>query len=191
MSIENPPLDSRIGSRIRQLRDEKRLTLDGLAQRTEVSRAMLSRIERGESSPTASLLNKICGGLGITLSVLFAATETSAEPLARRERQPVWRDPATGYVRRNVSPPGLPIDIVEVEFPAGGRVALDNLHLADSSQQVWLLEGKLEIGIGEQVFHLNAGDCAAMGLDQPIRFHNPTPRAVRYAVVIHHGAKRP
>src|ERR1700761_9413188 len=92
-------IDSQIGQRIRDLRAERNLTLDALAHRAEVSRAMLSRIERGESSPTAQLLNKVCGGLGVTLSTLFAATEKAADPLARRASQPTWRDPESGYLR--------------------------------------------------------------------------------------------
>src|SRR5262245_9431356 len=124
-------IDGRIGERIRALRAERDLTLDALARAADVSRAMLSRIERGESSPTAQLLNKVCIGLGVTLSVLFAGAETPASPLARRGAQPTWRDPASRYLRRNVSPPGTgsPVDIVEVEFPAGARVAFDRQRL--------------------------------------------------------------
>src|SRR5687768_3916008 len=106
MSPPATDIDDRLATRIRELRAERSLTLAGLAERAEVSRAMLSRVERGESSPTAQLLGKICGGLGITLSLLFADTERPASPLARRREQPTWRDPASGYLRRNVSPPG-------------------------------------------------------------------------------------
>ncbi|MGH7044210.1 MAG: helix-turn-helix domain-containing protein [Acetobacteraceae bacterium] len=81
-------IDNRIGARVRAFRAERSLTLDGLAHQANVSRAMLSRVERGESSPTAQLLGKICGGLGITLSVLFAGAEAPARPLARRGEQP-------------------------------------------------------------------------------------------------------
>src|SRR6202011_6366676 len=105
--------------RIRDLRAERNLPLDALAQQADVSRAMLSRIERGESSPTAQLLNKVCGGLGITLSALFAEPRSAASPLARRKDQPTWRDHASRYLRRNISPAGTgsSVDIVEVEFP--------------------------------------------------------------------------
>ena len=81
-------IDQRIGNRIRELRGAKGLTLDALAERADVSRAMLSRIERGESSPTAQLMNKVCSGLGITLSTLFAEDAAPASPLARRDAQP-------------------------------------------------------------------------------------------------------
>ena len=110
----------RIGTRIRALRGKRNLTLDSLACRAQVSRTMLSRVERRESSPTAQF-----GGLGITLSVLFSETQTPVSPLSRRQDQPTWRDPATHYLRRGVSPAGTgaSADIVEVEILPGGSVA--------------------------------------------------------------------
>ncbi len=193
MSLDDADIDGRIGARIRALRAGRNLTLDGLARRAEVSRAMLSRIERGELSPTAQLLNKICGGLGTTLSVLFAEAGTAASPLSRRAGQPVWRDPASHYLRRHVSPPGTgsPVDIVEVEFPPGGRVGFDNQRLAGTDQHVWVLDGTLVLTLGEEVFRLEQGDCLMMRFDRPVQFHNPTERPVRYAVIISHGTARP
>ena len=193
MDTAGADVDHRIGARIHALRAERGLTLDGLAGLSDVSRAMLSRIERGESSPTAQLLVKVCGGLGITLSALFAPEGQPVGPLLRRAEQPTWRDPATGYLRRNVSPAGTgsAAEIIEVEFPPGGSVAFDNRRSAGVDQHVWVLEGALELQVGGEAHRLEAGDCLAMRLDQPILFRNPAPRPVRYAVVISHGAKRP
>lgn len=186
-------IDTHIGNRIRSLRTDRNLTLDALARLADVSRAMLSRIERGESSPTAHLLNKICNGLHITLSALFVEPEAPVSPLARHRDQPTWCDPASGYRRRNVSPPGTgsPIAIVEVEFPAGGTVAFDSQRLAGADQHIWVLNGALHLTLGDEVFQLDQGDCLMMRFDRPIVFHNPAPRAVRYAVVISHHATRP
>ncbi|MEJ1979276.1 MAG: helix-turn-helix domain-containing protein [Acetobacteraceae bacterium] len=193
MSPADTDIDGRIGARIRALRAERNLTLDGLADRADVSRAMLSRIERGESSPTAQLLVKVCGGLGVTLSVLFAEAETPASPLARRPNQPTWRDPATHYLRRHVSPPGTgsPVDIVEVEFPPGGSVAFDSQRLAGADQHLWVLDGTLELELGRETFRLEQGDCLMMRFDRPVLFRNPTARPIRYAVIISHGAAKP
>jgi len=182
-------IDQRLGARIRDLRSDRGLTLDGLAEAAGVSRAMLSRIERGESSPTAQLLNKVCDGLGITLSALFAEPAPAASPLTRYREQPTWRDPATRYLRRSVSAPGTgsPVDIVEVEFPAGARVAFDRQRSNDGDQHIWVLDGSLHMQVGDESYRLERGDCLMMRFDQPIVFHNPTRRTVRYAVVIHHG----
>jgi transcriptional regulator with XRE-family HTH domain len=183
-------IDQRIGVRIRDLRTERGLTLDGLAEAAGVSRAMLSRIERGESSPTAQLLNKVCDGLGITLSALFAEPRSAASPLARRKDQPTWRDPASRYLRRSVSPAGTgsPVDIVEVEFPPGSRVAFDRQRPTGGDQHVWVLDGTLQMQVGDARFRLEPGDCLMMRFDKPIVFENPSRRSVRYTVIISHAS---
>ena len=89
---------------------------------------MISLIERGESSPTAVVLEKLAAGLGVSLASLFEARcSRGPDPVSRRADQPQWRDPASGYLRRNVSPSGYasPIQIVEVSFPPGARVAYE------------------------------------------------------------------
>ncbi|RVU16167.1 helix-turn-helix domain-containing protein [Methylobacterium oryzihabitans] len=191
--MSDPGLDGRLGARIRALRAERNLSLDGLAQRAEVSRAMLSRIERGESSPTAQLLGKVCGGLGIALSRLFAEAETAASPLLRRDAQPLWRDPGSGYLRRAVSPSGTgsAVDIAEIVFPAGATVAFDNRRLPGADQHVWVLDGTLEVDLDGEPVSLATGDCLLMRFDRPVVFRNPTAQPVRYAVILSHGASRP
>ncbi len=179
-------LDRRLGARIKALRLASGLTLDQLAERSGVSRAMISRVERGESSPTAALLDRICVGLGIVLSVLFRE-ETQASPLARRDEQPVWTDPGSGYVRRSVSPPGTgsAIEIVEVEMPPGGRVLLDAARATQRlDQQIWVLEGEMVVTLGEAAHRLATGDCLQMLLDGAIAYHNPGATPARYAVVL-------
>jgi transcriptional regulator with XRE-family HTH domain len=186
-------LDRRIGERIRALRDKRGLTLEALAREAAVSRAMLSRIERGESSPTAQLLAKVCGGLNVTLSMLFAEAEKPASPLARRAAQPLWRDPETRYLRRTVSPAGSGsgVDIAEIEFPAGRKVTFDNRRISGRDQHVWVLEGALEVTVGEETFQLDTGDCLHMRFGRETTFRNPTRRAIRYAVIVGQEGSKP
>ncbi len=185
-----PDLNQRLAERVRELRAAQGLSLDTLSATSGVSRSMISLIERGESSPTAVVLEKLASGLGVLLASLFdapAATHAASGPVARRDDQQQWQDPASGYRRRNVSPPGVPqpMQIVEVHFPAGGRVAFENggrdrrVH-----QQVWVLEGAIDVTLGAERYRLREGDCLAMQLDRPTMFHNPTRKPARYAVVI-------
>src|SRR5260221_7918247 len=118
-------LNRRIAARVRDLRSSHGLTLEALAARSGVSRSMISLIERGESSPTAVLLERLASGLSVPLATLFEAPGPHPQPVARRADQPQWRDPASGYVRRNVSPRSFasPIQILEGEFPPGALVA--------------------------------------------------------------------
>ena len=183
-------LNERIAARVRELRGATGLSLDALAGKSGVSRSMISVIERGESSPTAVVLDKLAASLGVTVASLFDAPGTAtreAGPVARRDEQPQWRDPASGYLRRNVSPSSVPqpFQIVEVHFPAGGRVAFEtggrDMRVY---QQIWLLEGAMDISVGTERHRLREGDCLAMQLDRPTMFHNPTRKRARYAVVI-------
>jgi transcriptional regulator with XRE-family HTH domain len=164
------------------------MTLDGLAECTGVSRSMISLIERGESSPTAAVLDKLAAGLGVTLASLFAEKDgTAASPLSRRRDQRVWRDPESGYMRRNLSAPGFPspIELVEVVLPPGARVAYDTGHRAATvHQQIWIIEGTIALTLGEETYRLATGDCLSMHLDRPIVFRNLTDSPARYVVAL-------
>ena len=184
-------LTMRIADHARRLRAERSMSLDELASRTGVSRSMLSLIERGESSATAVVLEKLSSGLGVTLASLFDATSATATgdsgPVSRRADQLSWQDPASGYRRRNVSPPGVPqpMQIVDVEFPAGARVVFESgVRETPIRQQVWVLNGSIDVTTGAAQHRLYEGDCLAMQLDTLTVFHNPTAEAARYAVVI-------
>ena len=182
-------INKRIAARVRQIRADQGLALDTLAERSGVSRSMISLIERGESSATAVVLEKLATGLGVPLASLFDAPAAPADPVSRRKDQVEWRDPASGYVRRNVSPPGFPspLQIVEVAFPAGARVAYETgARPGVTHQQIWVLHGSLEVTLGKTRHELGAGDCLAMVLDQPITFRNRTDKPSRYAVIIDH-----
>jgi len=193
--MSDPDLESelnlRLAARLRALRTERHLSLEALARQSGVSRSMISVIERGESSPTAVVLERLSVGLGVTMADLFD-TPTSPEqqapsPLARRRDQPEWRDPQSGYVRRNVTPASArqPMQIVEVTFPAGAHVAFETGRRdVPVRQQVWLLEGRIDVSHGEEHYALRRGDCLAIELDRPIHFHNPTKQRARYAVVM-------
>lgn len=189
MSGETGDIDKQIAARVRDLRLAKGLTLDALAQSSGVSRAMLSRIERGESSPTAQLMTKICRGLEIPIAALFASVDEAASPVVRHAEQAVWRDPASGYLRRTVFSRGggSAVDIAEIDFPAGGSIELDSLQLATATMHVWVLDGTLEFEAGDEIFRLGAGDCLMVRLDLPTRFRNPTRKATRYAVITNMG----
>lgn len=180
-------LNTHIASRVRTLRGGLGLTLDSLAERSGVSRSMISAVERGETSPTAVLLERLATGLNVTLAALFDRPNHNSSPVARLADHPAWRDPASGYVRRNVSPAGFatPIQIVEVEMPPRAHVTYETgPRDACVHQQVWVFAGALTVTVGEVSHQLGAGDCLAFVLDRPTGFHNPTRQPTRYAVVI-------
>src|SRR5262245_44655520 len=189
-----PDLNDRIAARVRALRAERAMSLEALAERSGVSRSMISLVERGETSATAVVLEKLAAGLDVTLAAMFEQAADPAQPVARKADQPVWRDPASDYVRRNVSPGSdvTPIQIVEVAFPPGAHVAYETgrrqplIH-----HQVWVLQGEIEVTVGAAQYQLAAGDCLAFVLDRPTAYRNRGRKPARYAVVIVAGTVTP
>ena len=184
-------INTRIARRVRELRDAQGLSLDALAERSGVSRSNISLIERGQSSPTAVVLDKLSTGLGVTVASLFEGSESSRamaelSPVARVAEQSVWTDPASGYVHRNVSPPARsPSQLVDGVFPAGQRVAYDTAaREVEVHQQVWMIDGVMEVTVGDVAWRLESGDCLAMRLNQPIVYRNPTRKPARYLVAL-------
>lgn len=184
-------LEHRLAERLHDLRARRSLSLEALAAKSGVSRSAISLIERAESSPTANVLDRLAASLGVTLAALFAEPERAdATPLARAGDQPEWRDPETGYTRRNLSPPAYPspIELVEVMLPPGARVAYDSgARAAVVEQQIWVLAGTLEVSIGDSRHALATGDCLAMHVDRPTAFRNPGKKPARYLVALSTG----
>jgi len=181
-------LDSRLGARIRAERDARDWSLTELAQRSGVSRAMINRIERGEASPTASLLGRLSGAFGLTLSTLLARTENSRSVrLLKASDQLIWTDPATGYIRRQIAPApgsGLPIDVVKVDLPAGASVTFPAAAFAFVRQLVWVLEGRLTFAEDEVAHNLEPGDCLEVARAADCTFRNYHPAPCAYLVIV-------
>ena len=75
--------------------------------------------------------------------------------------------------------------LVEVNFPAGQRVSYETgARDADIHQQVWMLEGAMEITVGDSTWRLKSGDGLAMWLDSPTAFRNPTRKRARHLVAL-------
>jgi len=187
--MDGMDINTLIASRVRELRDAQGLSLDELAKRSGVSRSNISLIERGESSPTAVVLDKLAAGLQVTLASLFEdrrAPPAEPAPVSRLAEQTLWTDPASGYQRRNVSPAARsPIQLVEVLFPPGQRVAYDSMaREVETQQQVWIIAGSMEVTVGDAHWRLYTGDCLAMRLDSPIVYYNPGQVAARYLVAL-------
>ena len=183
-------LNQRIAERVRELRAAHGLSLDALASKSGVSRSMISLIERGESSPTAVVLEKLAAGLGVTLASLFdapAAAQAPERPGGAARRPAAVARPGLGLPPAQRLAAGRAAADADRRgaFPARGRVAFETgARDMRVHQQVWVLEGAIDITLGAERHRLREGDCLAMQLDRPTMFHNPTRKPARYAVVI-------
>lgn len=183
MIVDN--LTSRLAERVRLEREARSWSLSDLAEKSGVSRAMISKIERGEASPTAVLLGRLSGAFGLTLSSLLARAEAPSEFLRRQADQPVWRDPETGFTRRAISPTGeAGLELVDAELPPGAQISYPASSYAFIRQQIWLRSGVLDFREGETTTRLEAGDCLELGPPRDCSFSNPGSEPARYLVVV-------
>jgi transcriptional regulator with XRE-family HTH domain len=180
---ERDPADA-IAATLRRERETRQWSLAELAERSGVSKAMISKIERQEANPTATVLGRLSGAFGLPLSVLIASAERAAERLRPSVNQPVWTDPETGYVRRAVSPAGASAELIEVSLPPSVRVPYPASAFAFQQQQILVLEGCLDFSEGDVEHRLGAGDCLLLGSPSDCAFFNPGPGTARYLVVL-------
>ena len=169
---------------------------------------MISKVERGESSPTAVLLGKLSAALQVSVSELLdtgpagpadggpgrpAGDGEGGRPggnvpgagLVRRAADiPEWRDPDTGYLRRQVSTPRFPAAVTEVVLPPGARVPYPSGAYAFIAQLVWVLSGELTLADGPAVHVLAPGDTFVLGEPRPREFRNESGADCRYLVVV-------
>jgi transcriptional regulator with XRE-family HTH domain len=178
-------IDSAIAARIRGERAARRWSLDDLAERSAVSKAMISKIERAEASPTAALLGRLSAAFGLTLSALVAETEAPHRGPVRAAEQPLWRDPATGYIRRQVSAsPTIPIELIEVDLPPGAAVSFPAASYRGMSHVIWVLAGHLTFVEGGVTHDLGPGDSLEFGPPADCTYRNDRDTACRYLVVL-------
>lgn len=180
------PMGMRLALRLAALRTERGWSLDELADASGISRATLSRLERGETSPTASLLGKLCAEYGLSTSRLLAEVEQQPASLIRADVQPVWVDPESGFRRRIVSPSSreFKMELVEATLPVGAVVAYDKPAVHGMEVHLWMLEGVLELTRGGIEYRLTPGDCLRLHMSGGARFVCPGPTPVRYAILV-------
>ncbi|MET3452447.1 helix-turn-helix transcriptional regulator [Curtobacterium sp. 1544] len=184
----------RLGERLQRLRTERKWSLTELAEESGVSRAMINRVERGVSSPTATILGRLSGAFGLTISQLLdealdhevprGADPDEARGVQRGATADSWTDPDTGYRRRPVSSATFPADVTEVRLPAGREVAYPASAYAFLRHCIWVVDGVLEVVVGGEPTRLSAGDRIELGEPADVVYRNPGDDTARYVVVV-------
>lgn len=179
-------LENGIGRRIADLRRSRDWPLELLAEKSGVSRATLSRIERGDTSPTAVVLGQLARAFEVSMADLFGFGAPALDARVGRDDQPVWQDPETGFRRRSVSPSasGFRGSVIEGELPAGQTISYSLPPLPDLEHHLVLLEGALVMTVGDERYALSPGDCLRFRLNSPNSYHAPGPDPARYLLTV-------
>jgi transcriptional regulator with XRE-family HTH domain len=176
---------ARLARRLRLEREARGWSLADLTERSGVAKATISKIEREEASPTAVILVRLAGAFDLTLAGLLLRAEGEGKLLSRVADQPVWRDPETGYRRRQVfSRPDHPVEIARIELPAGQSVAFPASSYAHIRQAVWVLAGHLVVVDGGERHVLGVGDCLGFGPPSDATLANEGAADCAYLVVL-------
>lgn len=181
-------LDQRLASRMRALREARHWSLAELGNAAGVSKAMLSRIERAEASPTANTLSRIAAALGITLAELLTFDKDRRERFVSHAAQLEWRDPASHYLRRQVlADPGIPLELAEVTMPTGQQASFPTSSYIGRRHAIWVLSGELTINEGGVDWLLQSGDRLLFGEPGPVIYANRSAAPCRYLVSVLRG----
>jgi transcriptional regulator with XRE-family HTH domain len=183
-------VSGRLGRRVRALRRERGLTLDGLARRSGVSRAMISKLERGEKNPTLVVAAKVAEGLGVSLSQVVGVEERREVVVVRRERRMVMRDPETGFERQLLSPSfgGRGIEFIRNVVPIESTSGEFPPHRRGVSEYVVVEKGRLRALLGSDEYFLERGDALYFEADVTHRFDNAGEGECSYYLVIDSNA---
>lgn len=168
-----------IGGRIRVLRKRQRHSLRGLAERSGLSFNAISRIERGENSPTVATLHRLAGALGVPITAFF--TVEAEKQVVHVKRDHAVRSTA-GAVTMESMASGLHDQQIEpfrmtIE-PGTGNMDSPISH--DGEEFVYCLSGAFEYHVGEETYRLDPGDSILFKASLPHGWWNPgkTPATV-------------
>ena len=176
----------RLGSRVKELRKRRGLTLEELAERSGVSRAMISKLERGEKNPTLVVAAKLAEGFGVTLSQLVGMEERREVVVVPREKRMVMRDPETGFERQLLSPSfgGREVEFIRNVVPQGSNSGELPPHRSGVEEYIVVEKGILRTVIGGEEYLLEEGDALYFEADVSHRFHNAGVGECSYYLVI-------
>lgn len=183
--FEQGDLSGHLAANLRQLRRECGLTLDALALRCGVSRAMISKIERGAAVPTATVLGKLAAGLEAGLSQLVGEQRNRAPVLLAPAAQPLFRDPNTGFERRSLSPlfPDRFVDFAFNTLPARAVAAFPPHHRG-IEEYLFVSSGELVVVVNGERFIVGQGSSLFYHAHYTHEFHNETDAPVEFYIVV-------
>lgn len=179
-------LNKIVARNLRSIREEKKLSLDKVAELTGVSKSMLGQIERGESNPTITTVWKIANGLKISFTTLINTPQHDTVIINRSEVEPLIED--NGKYRLYPYFPyedGRRFEVYSVEIEKGGYLSAE-AHPEDTQEFITVFDGELTIRVNEQEFAVKEGDSIRFKADKPHVYHNSGNKLTKLSLVIYY-----
>lgn len=176
-----------IGNNLARIRKARGLSLDKVAEQTEVSKPMLGQIERGESNPSIATVWKIVNGLHVPFTELLTEKKTEIELVRSREAIPIIDDEIGVTVYPLFSfQQDRRFEIFFVTLNANSSYPSEP-HDDGSEEYVLMLQGTLEVGVGEAFRALSAGDVLKFQADQRHIYRNISNQAVSFYSIVYYA----
>ncbi len=179
-------LNSVIAENLKKLREERRLSLDGVAKLSGVSKSMLGQIERGEVNPTVTTVWKISNGLKISFTQLMSRPETDIEIVDKSEIQPLVED--NGKIRNF---PIFPFDSIRrfemysLELDGGGHLEAE-AHPQGTQEFITVFSGMVTINVNGEDFLITNGSSMRFKADIPHAYKNSGDDVCSLSMVIYY-----
>lgn len=174
-----------VGANLRRLRMRRGLSLEKLAQRSGVSRAMLGQIELGQSAPTINVLWKIARALDVTFATLIQAREAGGTTILRQNQAKVLSSHGGEFSSRALFPFDGPrrAEFYELRLAKGGKEVAD-AHAPGTVENLVVTAGQLDLVVGRENHRLEAGDAVVFEADVPHTYANAgTTECLMYLVM--------
>jgi transcriptional regulator with XRE-family HTH domain len=173
-----------VGKNVKQIREERKLTLDVAAKLTGVSRSMLAQIEKGDVNPTISVLWKIANGYKTSFTSLLSTHDSSYLLIRSDQVEPLEEDSGR-YRNRPAFPfqPDTRFETYLIEIQPGGSLQAQP-HMAGTEEFLSVFSGQVEITAGSQSFQLGQGDSLRFRADTPHAYKNGGEQAAALHMII-------
>jgi transcriptional regulator with XRE-family HTH domain len=159
-----------VGPRIRSIRGDRELSLRDLAERSGVSAPMLSQVERGETSPTLAVAEKIADGLGLSLSQLLRLDEAPPIEIVRAADRPGGGDADHAWQLLTPDGPGQRVSVSRHTIAAEARTGGSPMHGVGSREFALVEAGPVALELDGIAHDLGTGDAVTFDADLPHRF---------------------
>ncbi|MFZ5354137.1 MAG: helix-turn-helix domain-containing protein [Bacillota bacterium] len=180
-------LNSVIAVNLKRIREERKLSLDNVAEMTGVSKSMLGQIEREESNPTITTIWKIANGLKISFTTLLNYPQKDTVIVKRQEIAPLIED--NGRYRLYPYFPfeeGRSFEAYTIEIDKGGYLNAEP-HNRGAQEFITVFEGELTVKVSDDEFTIGKGDSIRFKADRPHAYHSSGTEVMRASLIIYYS----
>ncbi len=171
---------------LRQLRASEQLSLQDLSDRAQVSRSMISKIEREEVQPSLDVAVRLADALGTRLNAMIRSDSYARIVKIEHDQQLVVRDPRDRWERRQLSPSftASRIEVLRGKLAPHRDTGKAVIHPQRAEEFISVLKGRMNVRLDGRLIELKEGDSLFFEGDQGHALENPGDIEADYIVVI-------